>query len=86
MQCFLEEERVSAGADGEQFRDGVGKLGSGDRRRKRAAGVVGERAELDLPIPMRVALARSLAQAPGPVLALAPVAEHEPYRSLLRDR
>ena len=47
--------------------------------------VGGQRAHLDLPVAVRVALARALAQPPGAVLALGPVEEEERDRGLVGD-
>ena len=80
---LLEEERVAARALREQLGDRLGQLAVGRVRDEHARGVRRERAHLDLPVAVRVALPRELAEPPGAVLPLGAVDEEERDRGLV---
>ena len=86
LQRLFEEVRVATRPHREQLRHRLGQLSAGDGRGKQPARVVGERPELDLPEAVRIALPGELAQAPGAVLALAAVEQHETDGRLLGHR
>ena len=82
---LLEEERVPARALRQQLGDRLGQLAFGGVRDEDAGGVGRERADLDLPVAVRIALARALAEPPRAVLALGAVEEEERDRRLVGD-
>ena len=85
LERLLEEERVAAGALGEDLGDLLGHLPLGRVADEGPARVRGERPELDLTVAMRVELAGALTEVPGAMLALGPVQEEEAHRRFLGD-
>jgi hypothetical protein len=82
---LLEEERVAAGALGQELRDRGRYLAARGVRGHRPARVRRQRAKLDLAVAVREAGSGALPEPPRAVLALGPVEEKQRDGRLLRD-
>ena len=86
LQRLLEEERVAAGALGQQIGERAGQRRLGERLGQLAARAGRQRPQLDLAVAVREDRARVLAQPPRRLVAIGAVDQHDAELHLLGQR